>query len=541
MKNQIFLSLIFVLLANFGNSQTPEQRFAKANKQDQIQIAMQLAQDNKTANPNKAVIWADKAYEAAQALGNQAAMAQAAFINAEASMGAKAFAKAKAKYERAAGHAENNGDFNMVSDCYAQLINIATRENNQKEVLRYGQVAASLLKKKGGGNSSNRAQSTVTDTRFQQLSQENAALSKEISNLRQQLGEVNKTRRDLGGDKAKFAEAQRQIEKIKQQTEAETNELEGKISQMSAENAKTMLLAENAKRQKEKVESEKKRLEAEQEKELALKDADLKSAELAVAKSGNLRNMLIVGIIGLFAVMLLLYFRFRTNQRAKKVLEEKSKIIEKEQQRSEELLLNILPPMIADELKREGRAKARSIEEATVLFTDFKNFTTIAEQLTPEQLVAELDYCFKGFDFIISQYNIEKIKTIGDAYMCAAGLTPNSGNAIKMVKAAIEIQDFLKDYREEKIAKNEPYFEARVGINTGPVVAGVVGNKKFAYDIWGDTVNLAARMEQNGEPNRINISESTYWKVKYDFDCEFRGKLAVKNKGEVEMYFIAQK
>jgi class 3 adenylate cyclase len=251
--------------------------------------------------------------------------------------------------------------------------------------------------------------------------------------------------------------------------------------------------------------------------------------------------MLIVGIIGLFAVMLLLYFRFRTNQRAKKVLEEKSKIIEKEQQRSEELLLNILPPMIADELKREGRAKARSIEEATVLFTDFKNFTTIAEQLTPEQLVAELDYCFKGFDFIISQYNIEKIKTIGDAYMCAAGLTPNSGNAIKMVKAAIEIQDFLKDYREEKIAKNEPYFEARVGINTGPVVAGVVGNKKFAYDIWGDTVNLAARMEQNGEPNRINISESTYWKVKYDFDCEFRGKLAVKNKGEVEMYFIAQK
>jgi adenylate cyclase len=240
----------------------------------------------------------------------------------------------------------------------------------------------------------------------------------------------------------------------------------------------------------------------------------------------------------LLGVLLLLFNRFRANQKAKKILEEKSKIIEKEQQRSEELLLNILPPSIAEELKREGKAKARSIPEATVLFTDFKNFTQIAEQLTPEQLVAELDYCFKGFDYIISQYNIEKIKTIGDAYMCAAGLTPNSGNAIKMVKAAQEIQEFLKDYREEKIAKNEPYFEARVGINTGPVVAGVVGNKKFAYDIWGDTVNLAARMEQNGAVNMINISESTYWKVKYDFNCEFRGKLAVKNKGEVEMYFV---
>ncbi len=541
MKKNIFTFFLCFSLAILATAQTPEQRFAKASKQDQVQIAMQLAQDNKSADPNKAATWAQKAYDAAQGLGNQSSMAQAAFLGAEAFTNAKGLAKAKAKYERAATHAEASGNFVMVSDCYRQLINITTRENDTKNSLRYGLLAADLLRKKGGSAASstdNRPQSVVPDNRYQQLAKENEALSREISNLRQQLaGNANK----VSGERAKFADAQRQIDKVKQQAESETKELEGKISQMSSENAKTMLLAENAKRQKEKVESEKKRLEAEQEKEIALKDAELKTAELAVEKSGNLRNILIVGLLGAFVIMLLLFNRFRANQRAKKVLEEKSKIIEKEQQRSEELLLNILPPMIADELKREGKAKARSIPEATVLFTDFKNFTNIAEQLTPEQLVAELDYCFKGFDFIISQYNIEKIKTIGDAYMCAAGLTPNSGNAIKMVQAASEIQDFLRDYREEKIAKNEPYFEARVGIHTGPVVAGVVGSKKFAYDIWGDTVNLAARMEQNGEPNMINISESTYWKVKYDYNCEFRGKLSAKNKGDVEMYFVRGK
>lgn len=534
-KSQCSIILLFVFLIQSNLfAQTLEQRFAKASKQDQVQIALQAARDFQS-EPNKAATWAQKAYDAASTVGNQTAMAQAAFVGAEAFSNARASAKAKAKYERAASHAENIGDYVMISDCYRQLINIANKDNDSKAAMRYGVLAADLLRKKGGGAS--KAQSNVPDTRYQQLVRENEALSREISNMRQQLASGS-NKPAYNGDKAKFADAMRQVDKIKQESEIQTKELESKISKMSGENAKALLLAENAKRQKEKVESEKKRLEAEQKEEIAKKDLALASAELTASKSKNLRNIMMVGFLGVLGIMLLLYNRFRANKKANKVLEEKNKLIEKEQQRSEELLLNILPPAIAEELKREGKAKARYIDDVTVLFTDFKNFTNIAEKLSPEQLVAELDYCFKGFDYIISQYNIEKIKTIGDAYMCAAGLSPNSGSAIKLVKAAIEMQEFLHDYKMEKIAKNEPYFEARVGINSGPVVAGVVGNKKFAYDIWGDTVNLAARMEQNSEANMINISETTYWKVKYDFDCQYRGKLAVKNKGEVEMYFV---
>jgi adenylate cyclase len=533
MKSNIFKLVFLLLLFQQAIAQTPEQRFAKATKQEQVQIATQIAQNAKTSDPNKAATWAQKAYDAAKELGNQSAMAQAAYLGAESFMNAKAVAKAKPKFERAAAHAETIGDFTMVSDCYTQLINFASRENNPKEVMRLGQIAANLLKKKGGGGTA--AQSNVPDNRYQQLADENKALNREISNLRQQLA-GNKL-----GEKAKIADAQRQLDKVRQEAEVQSKQLENQISSMSAEKAKAVLLAENAKRQQEKLAAEKKSIEAQQEKEIAEKEAELKTAELVAEQSKNLRNILLVGLVGLIGILILVYNRFKSNQRAKKVLEEKSRMIEKEQQRSEELLLNILPPTIAEELKREGRAKARSIPEASVLFTDFKNFTAIAEQLTPEQLVAELDYCFKGFDYIISQYNIEKIKTIGDAYMCASGLTPNSGTPIKLVQAAMEMQDFLRDYREEKIAQGLPYFEARIGIHTGPVVAGVVGNKKFAYDIWGDSVNLAARMEQNGEPNRVNISESTYWKVKYDFDCEYRGKLHVKNKGDVEMYFVKGK
>lgn len=200
--------------------------------------------------------------------------------------------------------------------------------------------------------------------------------------------------------------------------------------------------------------------------------------------------------------------------------------------------MNILPANIAQELKENGSAKAHRYDEVSVLFTDFKNFTKVSERLTPEELVSELDTCFKGFDFIISQYNIEKIKTIGDAYMCASGLNDTGDDTSNMIKAALEMQEFLNDLKEQRIMRGEPYFEARIGIHTGPVVAGVVGSKKFAYDIWGDTVNIAARMEQNSEEGKINISETTYWKIKYDFDCAYRGKISAKNKGNIDMYYV---
>lgn len=236
---------------------------------------------------------------------------------------------------------------------------------------------------------------------------------------------------------------------------------------------------------------------------------------------------------------LLFYSRYRSKRKANRALEDKNKLIQQERERSEELLLNILPAPIATELKEKGKAKAQKFDEVTVLFSDFINFTNIAEQMEPEELVEELDKCFKAFDFIISQYlDIEKIKTIGDAYMCASGLNDRRSLPNGIIKAALEMQQFLDEQRAERSRIGKPYFQARIGIHTGSVVAGVVGVKKFAYDIWGDTVNTASRVESNGEAGRVNISETTYRLVKYKFECEYRGKVEAKNKGLIDMYFV---
>ncbi|MEM9992433.1 MAG: adenylate/guanylate cyclase domain-containing protein, partial [Bacteroidota bacterium] len=186
-------------------------------------------------------------------------------------------------------------------------------------------------------------------------------------------------------------------------------------------------------------------------------------------------------------------------------------------------------------------AKARRYEQVTVMFTDFKNFTKMAERLTPEQLVKELDDCFKAFDLIVSQYpDIEKIKTIGDAYMCASGFSGSRSAPNSITRAALEFQEYLQDMKLQKQRLGLPFFEARIGLHTGPVVAGVVGSKKFSYDIWGDTVNLAARMEQNSEVGAINVSENTYQLIRYNFKCAHRGRVQAKNKGMVDMYFVKQ-
>jgi len=210
-----------------------------------------------------------------------------------------------------------------------------------------------------------------------------------------------------------------------------------------------------------------------------------------------------------------------------------------ERRKSEELLLNTLPRKIADELKQTGKVKPVYYQSASILFTDFKDFTKLAEQLTPEELVDELDYCFSSFDMLIEAHNLEKLKTIGDSYMCVGGIpTPNPTHAIDAVLAALQIQAFMGWRRQEKIQNNQPYWEIRIGIHSGPLLAGVIGKKKFTYDVWGDAVNIASRMESSSLPGAINISQSTFELVKDFFDCEYRGKIAVKNKGDIDMYFV---
>lgn len=236
-------------------------------------------------------------------------------------------------------------------------------------------------------------------------------------------------------------------------------------------------------------------------------------------------------------VLVLLFSGFMFNRW--RVTQQQKKIIEREKKRSDELLLNILPQEVAEELKAKGNADAKQFTDVTVMFTDFKDFTKISERLSATELVAEIDTCFKAFDNIIGKHNIEKIKTIGDSYMCAGGLPiANKTHANDVVTAALEIQEFMSRHLQQRRSEGKEPFEIRIGIHTGPVVAGIVGIKKFAYDIWGDTVNIASRMESSGEAGKINLSETTYALVKSKFRCTPRGKIQAKNKGEIEMYFV---
>lgn len=220
-------------------------------------------------------------------------------------------------------------------------------------------------------------------------------------------------------------------------------------------------------------------------------------------------------------------------------IEAQAENLEVEKKKADNLLRNILPVKVAEELKANGKTSTRHYKLATVLFTDFEGFTKIASRMSANQLVQELNAAFAEFDAIIEKYHLEKIKTIGDAYMCAGGLPePNFTNPIDTVLAGLEIQRLMTAKWEEKQALGKDYWRLRLGINSGEVIAGVIGTKKFAYDIWGDTVNSASRMESMGETGKVNISQNTYNYVKDFFDCEHRGKVVVKGKGEMDMYFV---
>lgn len=283
-----------------------------------------------------------------------------------------------------------------------------------------------------------------------------------------------------------------------------------------------------------------------QQKELEAETEKRKAQELELINQRR-SNQLAYGI-GLFLLLasILMLRSWFASKRSNKKLAQKNKEVEQqkataewERQKSDELLLNILPEPTAVELKEKGYATPKKYNLATVLFTDFSGFTTISEQLTPELLVRELNDCFVAFDEIIERYGLEKIKTIGDGYMCAGGIPiPNETNPMDTVRAALEMRAFMKQKTAEKQAAGMPYWKMRMGIHSGELVAGVVGKKKFVYDVWGDTVNVASRMESNGVEEKINISKTTYELIKDQFICTYRGAVPIKHKGAIEMYFV---
>ena len=262
-------------------------------------------------------------------------------------------------------------------------------------------------------------------------------------------------------------------------------------------------------------------------------EIERKQTELDLSKEQNkTKNIIVFGIV---IALILLGFLANTLYRRNKYVVKTGKIIKEEKERSDKLLKNILPKETAEELKEKGSVAAKRFDSVSVLFTDFKGFTKYSESLTPEELVKSIDFYFSKFDDIIDKYGLEKIKTVGDAYMCASGLPfSDKKHAYKITLAALDILDFVKKSEEKSKLK------IRVGINSGSVVAGVVGTKKFAYDIWGDAVNVASRMESSGAVNKVNISESTYLLIKdsIEFVFEFRGEIEAKGKGKVNMYFV---
>lgn len=266
--------------------------------------------------------------------------------------------------------------------------------------------------------------------------------------------------------------------------------------------------------------------------ELSKKEGELVLKEARFQSEKQARIGVTIGLGLLIIIAFIIYRNYlqkvKTNQ-----------ILDKQKVQIEHLLLNILPKEVATELQVNGESKPRHFEEVSVLFSDFKGFTSIADKLSPEELVEQLNICFRTFDNIIEKYELEKIKTIGDSYMCAGNIpSSNPDHIYKIIKAALEIQEFMNEYNVVRMEKGLPAWEIRIGVHVGPVVAGVVGKKKYAYDIWGSTVNIASRMESNGAPGKVNISAHVYEQVKHRFACSHRGKIYAKNLGDLDMYFI---
>lgn len=420
--------------------------------------------------------------------------------------------KAQDYYARSLKIAEKMGNQEGMINGTANLGEVASNEGHYEEALAYHLKALEYLKKFNLTYS----ESQITE-----------AISRDYMNL----GDKKKAyaygmnclkAAQSYGDKSEVSYAYAWLSEMYEQTGDYKNAYTNFINHSKLKDS--LISIENGKQIAEmntKYETEKK------DKEIVIlnKDKQLQTAE--IDKQKTVRNSLMGGTAVLILFSLVVY-----RQRNR---------IAKEKDRSENLLLNILPAEVAAELKAKGKAEARDIDRVTVLFTDFKEFTQVSEKLTAKELVEEINHCFKSFDGIIEKHGIEKIKTIGDAYMAAGGLHATINDAVvSTAKAALEMSNFMLKRKTEREAAGKLAFEMRVGVHTGPVVAGIVGVKKFQYDIWGDTVNIASRMESSGEAGRVNVSETTFELVKDIFNCEYRGEIEAKGKGKVKMYFIRE-
>lgn len=529
-----FLLLIFLSASLFGQSiqELEEQLNAATTSNERMQLNYQIGEaylnSNVRQKGNEALPYAKTAHNLARDNGNNGLAAQSAYLLGRIYEVNRNERNQEVWFRTAESYAKRANDLDLIVKSVIKRGELASRDRNYRRAAQIYEEAFNFFSAQGTSISELARQYEMEKAKLeaqkQQLEADRTALAEEITTLRLEKGQLLE-------DKTELEETQEVLIQEKEKVEEEIVNKEEELETVEAAKQEAEQLAEQRQEvvellSRDTLEQRYRRMQAEN------------AAQEAQARATQIRDLSIIIII--IATFLVLFFlnRFLSKRRAARVLEEKNTIIESERKRSDDLLLNILPVQIADELKTTGKAKARRFEKVSVLFSDFRNFTNMAEEMSPEELVEQLDLAFKGFDRIIGDYpEIDKIKTIGDAYMCASGLnqnaTPNS-----LVKAALEMQAFLNRQALERQKLGKAYFEARIGIHTGPVVAGVVGSKKFAYDIWGDTVNTASRIETNSEVGKVNISETTYNLIKYDFNCTYRGRIQAKNKGEIEMYYV---
>lgn len=532
-----YLTAFFLLFILAGwlpaNAQSISELEAKYNKSgsksERMNLAYQIAEKSLSAsNAKKASDFANRASQLATEVGDKRREADATFLSAEAEYRLRNFKEASSRFMHSWNAARNYGLRDVALSSTEKLQDIALKQNDYREALKWSRETVNYLKDSGGG---------VRGGGDAQRRLENQLATAEANNraLREQLAQIT------GQTQVLETTYQSQLKEVQEKSKQEITEKDQTITQIEQARQRLDSLASSKSRMVETLTKEQMAdaiVRAQQEKELQLQKTLVAEAELGKQQSENMRNVLALVSVFVLVMAMLFYFRFRAKRRAANELAEKNALVEAEQKRSDNLLLNILPPAIAQELKTRNKVAARKYDQATVMFIDFTGFTQVAERLSPEMLVEELDYCFSNFDRIISQYRIEKIKTIGDAYLCASGLSDMNASPSDIIRAALEIQDFLLALKAERMDRNMPYFEARVGVHIGPVVAGVVGAKKFAYDIWGDTVNVAARFEEACEPGRVNVSENVYDFARYEFEWNYRGKIAAKNKGAMDMYYV---
>jgi len=545
MKYSVIGLLILFSLNLLWAQSIPElekQLQESTNAQEKITLNQQLANAWLASDVEKAFNYAKAASREAVAAGNKVQAAASNYLIANIAERKRDENNFKLYMRNAINFSKEANDLDMLIRSTDKLSAYYAKKREYDDAFRYTRDAFNFVNSKGYNMSD---LENKYNSQRSSLEREKRNLETQINQMQGRLADLSAERNQLSTEKEKLAESNEKLAEdniLKEEKITRTQEEVQTISKAKVE-------AENAAKEKEAEVKQLSREKLEQELVLKVKEASLAEAELEsvkhkseVAAQTKLIQLAGLAVIFLLLLSILLFGRFKAKQRSEKTLAEKNKIIEQEKLRNEELLLNILPKNIAEELKSSGKAKARRFDQVTVLFSDFVNFTKIAEQLTPEELVEELDKCFKAFDHIIKQYpDIEKIKTIGDAYMCASGLSERKGLPNNLVQAALDMQSYLEEYKALRIKQGKPYFEARIGLHTGPVVAGVVGDVKFAYDIWGDTVNLASRIESNSEAGQVNVSQDTYNLIRYRYECNYRGKMPAKNKGDLDMYYVNKK